>query len=124
MGCIIPGRFSGRPPACTEEGIVLIFDEVMTGFRLGRQTQERLNIDAGNLRKVIRRRGIGAFGEKKGSHAAHHAPGAECTRRDPERQPAGDDRRLYVIKVSCTAILPYAKWKKKRNTWPTGCRRY
>lgn len=37
MGCILPepGFIEGLRKICTEHGIVLIFDEVMTGFRLG-----------------------------------------------------------------------------------------
>ncbi|HLT50626.1 MAG TPA: glutamate-1-semialdehyde 2,1-aminomutase [Arenibacter sp.] len=49
MGCIIPGeRFiKGLRELCTQEGILLIFDEVMTGFRLARGgAQEVLGIDA------------------------------------------------------------------------------
>jgi len=49
MGCIIPeGSFiQGLRERCTREGILLIFDEVMTGFRLGAGgAQEVLGIDA------------------------------------------------------------------------------
>ena len=49
MGCIIPqdGFVEGLRELCTQEGIVLIFDEVMTGFRLGRGgAQEALGINA------------------------------------------------------------------------------
>lgn len=49
MGCIIPqkGFLEGLRQLCNEEGIVLIFDEVMTGFRLAPGgAQERLKIDA------------------------------------------------------------------------------
>src|SRR5690606_28835629 len=49
MGCIIPqaGFVEGLRELCTQEGILLIFDEVMTGFRLGRGgAQEALGIDA------------------------------------------------------------------------------
>lgn len=49
MGCIPPqpGFLEGLREVCTQEGIVLIFDEVMTGFRLAQGgAQERLNIDA------------------------------------------------------------------------------
>ncbi|WP_149304932.1 glutamate-1-semialdehyde 2,1-aminomutase [Pareuzebyella sediminis] len=49
MGCIIPSNefINGLRNICTQENILLIFDEVMTGFRLGRGgAQEALNIDA------------------------------------------------------------------------------
>ena len=49
MGCIIPTEkfITGLRELCTKEGILLIFDEVMTGFRLGAGgAQEALGIDA------------------------------------------------------------------------------
>ncbi|SHJ94318.1 glutamate-1-semialdehyde 2,1-aminomutase [Pseudozobellia thermophila] len=49
MGCIVPSEdfIKGLRKLCTEEGVLLIFDEVMTGFRLGRGgAQEALGIDA------------------------------------------------------------------------------
>jgi len=49
MGCIIPAKefIQGLRTLCTEEGILLLFDEVMTGFRLGLGgAQEALGIDA------------------------------------------------------------------------------
>lgn len=49
MGCIIPqpGFLKGLRSICNENGILLIFDEVMTGFRLaGGGAQELLGIDA------------------------------------------------------------------------------
>ena len=49
MGCIIPknGFLESLRNLCDENGILLIFDEVMTGFRLGKGgAQEVLNIDA------------------------------------------------------------------------------
>lgn len=71
MGCILPapGFLEGLRTICDEEGIVFIFDEVMTGFRLGAGgAQEKLNIHADLVTygKVI---GgglpVGAFGGKK-----------------------------------------------------------
>jgi len=71
MGCIIPepGFLEGIRKICDEEGIVFIFDEVMTGFRLAAGgAQKKLNIDADLVTygKVI---GgglpVGAFGGKK-----------------------------------------------------------
>jgi len=49
MGCIVPSDsfMDGLRKICTEENILLVFDEVMTGFRLGRGgAQEVLGIDA------------------------------------------------------------------------------
>ncbi len=71
MGCILPakGFLEGLRKICDEENIVLIFDEVMTGFRLSAGgAQEKLNIKADLVTygKVI---GgglpVGAFGGKK-----------------------------------------------------------
>lgn len=49
MGCVIPEEhfIKGLRELCTQEGILLIFDEVMTGFRLAKGgAQEVLGIDA------------------------------------------------------------------------------
>ena len=71
MGCILPapGYLEGLRHLCTREGIVLIFDEVMTGFRLSAGgAQQTLGVDADLVTygKVI---GgglpVGAFGGKK-----------------------------------------------------------
>src|SRR5690606_18442083 len=71
MGCVppAPGFLEGLRSICNEEGIVLIFDEVMTGFRLAAGgAQEALKIDADLVTygKVI---GgglpVGAFGGRK-----------------------------------------------------------
>lgn len=71
MGCILPepGFVEGLRRICDEEQIVLIFDEVMTGFRLsGGGAQETLGIDADLVcyGKVIGAgMPVGAFGGKK-----------------------------------------------------------
>lgn len=70
MGCILPqpGFLEGLRKLCDEEGIVFIFDEVMTGFRLAQGgAQERLKIDADLITygKVIGAgMPVGAFGGK------------------------------------------------------------
>src|SRR6476469_840138 len=70
MGCILPqpGFLEGLRQLCTQEGIVFIFDEVMTGFRLAKGgAQERLGIDADLVTygKVIGAgMPVGAFGGK------------------------------------------------------------
>src|SRR5882724_3782242 len=71
MGCILPaaGFLEGLRSLCDIEGIVLILDEVMTGFRLAPGgAQERLGIRADLLTygKVIGGgMPVGAFGGKK-----------------------------------------------------------
>ena len=79
MGCILPqkGFLEQLRRICTSEKIVLIFDEVMTGFRLAAGgAQEKLKIDADlvTFGKVI---GgglpVGAFGGKK-EIMSHIAP--------------------------------------------------
>jgi len=71
MGCILPqaGFHEGLRKLCDEEGIVFIFDEVMTGFRLAAGgAQERLGIKADLVTygKVIGGgMPVGAFGGKK-----------------------------------------------------------
>lgn len=71
MGCILPlpGYLEGLRTICDREGIVYIFDEVMTGFRLAPGgAQERLGINADLITygKVIGGgMPVGAFGGKK-----------------------------------------------------------
>lgn len=71
MGCILPaeGFLEGLRAICDEHNIVLIFDEVMTGFRLARGgVQEKLKVDADLVTygKVIGAGlPVGAFGGKR-----------------------------------------------------------
>jgi glutamate-1-semialdehyde 2,1-aminomutase len=71
MGCIplAAGFLESLRDLCTQEGIVLIFDEVMTGFRLAKGgAQERLGVDADLVcyGKVIGAGlPVGAFGGKR-----------------------------------------------------------
>jgi glutamate-1-semialdehyde 2,1-aminomutase len=71
MGCILPkpGFHEGLRKICDEEGIVFIFDEVMTGFRLapgGAQERLGINADLVTYGKVIGGgMPVGAFGGKK-----------------------------------------------------------
>jgi glutamate-1-semialdehyde 2,1-aminomutase len=71
MGCILPapGFLEGIRTTCDEEGIVFIFDEVMTGFRLAQGgAQQVLNVDADLITygKVIGAgMPVGAFGGKR-----------------------------------------------------------
>jgi len=71
MGCVLPnpGFLEGLRKICDEENMLLIFDEVMTGFRLAKGgAQEKLGIDADLVTygKVIGGgMPVGAFGGKK-----------------------------------------------------------
>ena len=71
MGCILPqdGFIEALRKICTEENIVLIFDEVMTGFRLapgGAQAVLKTAADLVTYGKVIGGgMPVGAFGGKK-----------------------------------------------------------
>ncbi|MCA6075351.1 glutamate-1-semialdehyde 2,1-aminomutase [Fulvivirga sedimenti] len=71
MGCVLPaeGFLEGLRTICDEAGIVLIFDEVMTGFRLAPGgAQERLDVlpDMTTLGKIIGGgMPVGAYGGKK-----------------------------------------------------------
>lgn len=79
MGCILPlqGFVESLREICTAEGIVFIFDEVMTGFRLAAGgAQEVLGVDADLVcyGKVIGAgMPVGAFGGKK-EIMSHIAP--------------------------------------------------
>ncbi|WP_114751836.1 glutamate-1-semialdehyde 2,1-aminomutase [Pleomorphovibrio marinus] len=71
MGCVLPapGFLEGLRGLCDEEGIVLIFDEVMTGFRLSAGgAQELLGVkpDMTTLGKIIGGgMPVGAYGGRK-----------------------------------------------------------
>lgn len=70
MGCVLPekGFLEGLRQLCDQEGIVLIFDEVMTGFRLAAGgAQERFGVtpDMTTLGKIIGGgMPVGAYGGK------------------------------------------------------------
>ncbi len=70
MGCVLPneGYLEAIRSLCTKEGIVLIFDEVMTGFRLAKGgAQERFGIvpDMTTMGKIIGGgMPVGAYGGK------------------------------------------------------------
>jgi glutamate-1-semialdehyde 2,1-aminomutase len=70
MGLVLPenGFLEGLRDLCTQHGIILIFDEVMTGFRLAKGgVQERFNImpDLTTLGKIIGGgMPVGAYGGK------------------------------------------------------------
>jgi len=71
MGCVLPakGFLEGLRSICDAEGIVLIFDEVMTGFRLSRSGAQgvfAVDPDITTLGKIIGGgMPVGAYGGKK-----------------------------------------------------------
>ncbi len=71
MGCVLPndGFLSGLRSICDRDGIVLIFDEVMTGFRLseaGAQGVFGVSPDISTMGKIIGGgMPVGAYGGKK-----------------------------------------------------------
>ncbi|WP_370089651.1 glutamate-1-semialdehyde 2,1-aminomutase [Ekhidna sp.] len=71
MGCVLPkdGFLEGLRSVCDEDGILLIFDEVMTGFRLAKGgAQEVYNVrpDLTTLGKIIGAgMPVGAYGGRK-----------------------------------------------------------
>lgn len=71
MGCVLPGEgyLQALREICTQEGIIYIFDEVMTGFRLAPGgAQERFGVlpDLTTMGKIIGGgMPVGAYGGKK-----------------------------------------------------------
>ncbi|MGV8216167.1 aminotransferase class III-fold pyridoxal phosphate-dependent enzyme, partial [Pseudomonas aeruginosa] len=71
MNCVppAPGFLEGLREACDEHGVVLIFDEVMTGFRValgGAQAYYGVTPDLSTFGKVIcGGMPVGAFGGKR-----------------------------------------------------------
>ncbi|MEY2836395.1 MAG: glutamate-semialdehyde -aminomutase, partial [Bacteroidota bacterium] len=71
MGCVLPqpGFLEGLRQICNEQGMLLIFDEVMTGFRLapgGAQERLGINADLVTYGKVIGGgMPVGAFGGRR-----------------------------------------------------------
>jgi glutamate-1-semialdehyde 2,1-aminomutase len=71
MGCVLPepGFLPGLRDLCTKHGVVLIFDEVMTGFRLAKGgAQERFGItpDLTTMGKIIGGgMPVGAYGGRR-----------------------------------------------------------
>ena len=99
MGVVAPapGFLEGLRAECDRVGALLIFDEVITGFRLGRggaQAKYDVTPDLTDFGKVI---GgglpIGAVGgrARRDGDAVAARPGVP--RRHAGRQPAGDGRR-------------------------------
>ncbi len=91
MGCVppLPGFLEGLRTICDEHGALLIFDEVMTGFRVaygGAQTRFGVRPDITTLGKIIGGgMPIGAYGASR-EIMQLVSPSARCTR--PARCPA------------------------------------
>src|SRR5690606_24210126 len=71
MNCVppVPGFLEGLREACDEHGVVLIFDEVMTGFRValgGAQAHFGVTPDLSTFGKIVGGgMPVGAFGRKR-----------------------------------------------------------
>ena len=111
MGVVRPTDefIKGLRKACTENGTLLIFDEVMTGFRVAKGgAQEILGItpDLTTLGKII---GgglpVGAYGGKKGNYGAPGTQRPNLSSRYPVRKSNGYDSR------------PGYPEKTPRNSW-------
>ena len=111
-----PGFLEGLREACTRAGALLIFDEVITGFRVGPGGASRLfGVTPGPV--VLRqgdRRGPAA-GRLRGParrDGAAGAPRARLPGRDPVGEPGGDGRRAWPCSRSWTtsAYKELAAW--------------
>ncbi|MEJ0048849.1 MAG: aminotransferase class III-fold pyridoxal phosphate-dependent enzyme [Rhodospirillales bacterium] len=91
-----PGFLQDLRVLCSRHGTVLIFDEVMTGFRVGltgAQGRYGIQPDLTTLGKVIGGgMPMGAFGGRR-DIMAHLAPLAACTRRGRCRATQSRSRR-------------------------------
>ena len=101
MNCIPPadGFLQGLRELCDEHKVVLIFDEVMCGLRVGPGTAQQLygvTPDLTTLGKILGGgMPVGAFGGKKRNHAASSACRACISSRNLVRQSYCNDRRAY-----------------------------
>ena len=91
-----PGFLEGLRELTKENGALLVFDEVMTGFRIsygGAQAHFGVTPDLTTMGKVI---GgglpVGAYGREGRDHADGVPSGADVSSRHLERKPTGDDR--------------------------------
>ncbi len=86
MNCIppVPGFLEALREECTKHGAVLIFDEVMTGFRVakgGAQALYGIKPDLTTLGKIVGGgMPVGVFGGRR-DIMSHIAPWARCTRQ-------------------------------------------
>ena len=92
-----PGFLEGLRELTKENGALLVFDEVMTGFRIsygGAQARFGVTPDLTTMGKVI---GgglpVGAYGGRADIMAMVAPGGSDVSGRNPERQSPGHDRR-------------------------------
>ena len=120
------GSWSCCASAADEAGALLIFDEVITGFRVARGgAQERYGVvpDLTILGKII---GGGlpaaAYGGRAGADGADRARRRRLPGGDAVGQPAGGRRRRWRRSRSWTTT-PTRGWPRRPTRWPTGCAR-
>ena len=110
MGVVLPEpRFlQGLRDVCTRYRILLIFDEVITGFRVGtgrRAGLERRRSRSDVPRQNHRRRLAGRrVWRPRGSDAARRAVGTGLSGGHAVGQPAGDDRRTCGASSGCRRV--------------------
>ena len=123
MGLVAPapGFLEGLRAACDAAGALLVFDEVITGFRLGRGgAQERYGVrpDLTCFGKVI---GgglpIGAFGGRADVMAYAGAARARVPGRHPVGEPAGHRRRARRPRPA-RRPTPTTSWPPSRAASP------
>jgi hypothetical protein len=101
MNCIPPqpGFLEGLRELCDQHGAVLIFDEVMTGFRValgGAQELLRRDARSHHPRQGHRRRHAGRRLRRQArDHVPDLAAGAGLPGRHPVRQSGGDGGRAW-----------------------------
>ncbi len=99
MNCVPPaaGFLEGLRAACDKHGVVLIFDEVMTGFRValgGAQAHYGVTPDLSTFGKIIGGgMPVGCFGGKRAIMQCDRPARPGLPGRHPVGQPAGHGRR-------------------------------
>ena len=109
MGCIspAPGFLEGLRALCDAHQILLIFDEVMTGFRLAPGgVQELKNVQRRycHLRESYwRRLACGRLCRQHSYHELSSSFGPRLSSRDPERKPSWQWQLVLLCSVSLTS---------------------
>ena len=123
MGVVAPrdGFLEGLRALCDREGALLVFDEVISGFRAGgRRRAAGVRRQAGPdlPRQDHRRRAAGRRVRRpRGRDGAGRAGGPGLSGRHAVGQSAGDDRRAVVADraVAEAVSAPRASWARR---WP------